>query len=216
MSILLSLLAIAGISINLASLLHAEKKRKLRCLVIAAAFLAILAVCAQYIKQHQDSTAHQRELASAEDRHNQLKEMIAPILEIAKERSPGVDDRQAIQELLEEISRRMHPKLIFLEDRTRFEQDSETGLYKTTYVFRSKYPVLVRDATVKLRFGCIVLKANGRLPNTLPFKDNSTLNIHPDGKGVTYYARNLGEGSDMILNVFTKAPPQIVSRELSP
>jgi apolipoprotein N-acyltransferase len=237
MSLLLSILAIAGIAIGLASSLHSEKKRKLRRFAIAAAFLAILAVCAQYLKQHQDGATHQRELASAEDRHNQLKEqnnslhakvdslvaaeqemreMIAPILEIAKERSPGIDDRQAIQKLLEEISRRMHPKLVFLEDRTRLEQDNETGLYKTTYVYRSQYPVLVRDATVKLRFDCIVRKANGRLPNTLPFEGNSTLNIHPDGKGVTYYARTLGEGSDMILYVFTKAPPKIVSSELSP
>lgn len=237
MSILLSILAIAGIAIGLASSLHSEKKTKLRRLVIAAGFLAILAVCAQYLKQREDGATHQRELASAEDRHNQLKEqnnslhakvdslaaaeqemrvMIAPILEIAKERSPGIDDRKAIGKLLEEISKRMDPKLVFLEDRTIYEQDSETGLYKTTYVYMSQYPVLVRDATVKLRFDCKVLKANGRLPNTLPFKDNSTLNIHPDEKGVTYYARNLGEGSDMILEVFTKVAPKIVSSELSP
>ena len=237
MSLILFILAIAGIFINLASSLRSEKENTLRRLAILGSIVAILAISFQCFKQFKEEKQSQRELQSAKNRHSQLKtqndslhakidslsksesalrEMITPVLKIAKDRNPDSDDQRAIKELLVEISQWMYPKLLYIKEKTFTEKDEETGMLKTTYIFRSKYPVLIRDANVILTFNCRVYKANGRMPNTLPFRNNSTLNIHPDGNGVTYYARNLGEGSDMILEVFTKSQPSIQSCVLKP
>lgn len=218
MSTLLWILAAAGICVSLATSLSTESSRKVRRLVVVGASVAFLAVCGQWVSQRQSNEQNRvlhAKVDTLAEAGREMRDMLAPVLEIAKDRSPGTDDKKALGKLLQEISK-MHPKLVFLENRTKAEKDSVTGLLKTTYVYRSQYPVVVRDATVKLRFNCRIFKANSRLPNTLPFKGNSTLNIHRDGKGVTFFARHLGEGSDIELSVFSRIPPKIESSELFP
>jgi len=218
MSIVLWILAAAGIFVSLATSLSTETSRKVRRLVVVGASVAFIAVCAQYVNQQQSNkqnNALHAKIDSLAEAERETRDMLAPVLEIAKEKSPGTADSEALEKLLEEISIR-RPRLVFLENRTRAEKDNETGLLKTTYVYRSQYPVAVRDASVKLRFNCRIFKANARLPNTLPFKGNSTLDIDKDGKGLSFFARQLGEGSDIELTVFSEGPPKIESSELLP
>lgn len=109
-----------------------------------------------------------------------------------------------------------NPKLEFLKDRTSQSIDEATGKIKSIYVYRSQYPTVIRNIKVKLTFDEIISRVNTKMPGTLPFANNVKAGFHSDKKFVECFVQQMGEGGELIFEVFSDEPLNIVSNEFSP
>ncbi len=160
----------------------------------------------------------------ADERHGQLRQqydslndMVAPVLQMARANAPQVEDREALNLLVQEMNAVINPRLVFLSERTAQTRIEDTGQYRTVYYFRSKYPVVLRDARVDLEFDVEVLDCTGKYLHTLPFNPNGNLTYYKDRKNaLTMTAYHLGEAGQMEITVVTSAPPQIMKCTMLP
>ena len=96
MSILLSCLATLGILVSLAISFKTEPKRSIRKLAVTGTVFAILMVWCLFYNEVCESS-------QLESRHQELKEMLDPILLIARAKNPSLEDKAAIESLLVEF-----------------------------------------------------------------------------------------------------------------
>lgn len=140
---------------------------------------------------------------------------LSPFISLVMEKY-GKADKEAIQKLAIEIDKIMNPTLVFLSDRTKQKTLDDKGQVETDYYFRSKYPMVIRDARVDLRFDTQLISVQGGTRNMLPYSNNSRIGMHPDRKGVTITANHLGEAGQLRIAVFTKVPPKLIKYQMSP
>jgi len=241
MSILLLVLAVACLIVNLVHAFRKEKERRDRWLLSISCGITLLAVVVQFIMQAQQNQQSTRDLSAAEERHHQLNAQnqellgevrqlsqdnvamsakLAPVLKMARERTPDANEAEALAALVAEVSR-MSPKLVFLEEKTEHEpvdqeQEEAVPRVRNLYHFRAQYPVALSDASVKLEFDGYILAGRVSLLGTLGFPDNLKMVIQEDRKSITCGALYMAAGSTMVIEIVSLVPLRVTACEMSP
>lgn len=218
MSIFLNLLITIGILTSTICSFHSEKKKWLRSLIIIGAVVAIGALLIQVFIKHSDDKAHRKELSDEVSRYETLKTQHDSLQTINEKLNEKFDNLTNEHQKLKDTI--MHPVLEYYKDGFKITEDDSTGKFKSSFVYRSKRStVAIRDVNIELEFDKPIIKAfvivrkieGGEMTQSQIEVKNSY-----GATKLTVSAEELKEGFNLIIEVFSDEPLEIVSNEFSP
>jgi hypothetical protein len=136
-------------------------------------------------------------------------------LERARLSYPGFEDQAALRKLASDVAK-MQPKMIFLEDRTKQWVDHSTNIFHTVYFFRSQYSIGVWDVRIHLVFDKPFVSAKPDIGGAWVEDQGSSMRIAPDSTGLSYAMLHLREGNYIKIEIESRAPIEIISKDLRP
>jgi hypothetical protein len=236
-----TILALSGYLITY--VLNKGKLRRYRLLLGFVALLAPALIWGEYIYQDRENKTILAKFSEIKTQYasllgendtlslkvNQIIESnrellgyLEPFREIWVSTYPGLSPAEASAQLAtdlyskKQLARNTQSEIILLDDRIAIQRAPNTGLTHTRYVFRSRQPYPLRDIYIKLRFDGRILNAIGRLSGAVVFEQGSEMLIHSDSCGLTYFTGYLSESNDIVIEVVSHAPLNILSSDLSP
>ena len=107
-------------------------------------------------------------------------------------------------------------KIIPLPNKTRKWLDKNTNLIYTDYFFRSQYPGGIRDISITLKFNTPIIAAKYQITGAMVTDQDSRISVDTGSAGLSYFTGYLSEGNDILIEVVSRKPINIISSQLSP
>lgn len=235
-----TILALSGYILTYA--LNKDKLRRYRLQLLLVALLAPALIWGDYIHESRESASLHGKLSTIVEQNQVLisekdsltarirfvqndvrelrgeREELASLLEPFQYRArtsyPGLDDHVALGKLASDISG-MQPELVFL-GQSEPRRNSSTNLVHTTYGFRSRYPVGLRDIQIRVRFDARFAAVSHDMTGALVEQYGTRMIADADSSGFSYSTGYLREGNDIHIEVTSASPLRIMSLDLLP
>lgn len=118
----------------------------------------------------------------------------------------------------EKLELKLSPHMRFFPSETR-TVPQEQGRTKTTFVFRSAYPVVARDVEIRLTIDLEILEARADFPNEIAFGDSEKrdkLVIMPDRRTIVLTKKTLAAEAAIELSVIASGPAKVITSSVRP
>lgn len=211
-----SLLAILGYF--LAYKTDQTKLRRYKKWFIFGALLSIVLIWGDYIIQRSESESIKNQnyklsiqIDTFQEQSSKLKlQNDTLILQQAK----LIDDNKKLLKF--RLESKIQSQIVLVENRTDRRQDPRTKLIYTHYIFRSRTPIPARDVSILLTFDGSFENATARISGAVVIEQGTKTSVNPEHTMLSYSTGYLSESNDVIIEVISKNPLNIIGKKLSP
>jgi hypothetical protein len=197
-------------------------KKLFMCIALFCIVLTVIIIFVNNAHQEQeirDSRGKIDEIKSQNDslevQFKRTTEKLEPFIRIARSNYPASNEEEALVKLETNISRaleHMQPKLIMLTDETESWKD-KSSIFHTRYWFRSQYRVALKNVSIEMKFDVIILNVSGAIIGT---ENRTKTTATKDKRGFVFVTDLLLVGDEILIDIRSNEPPNIVSMKFFP